>query len=232
LGQGSQYDLQLSYWLCYVGKKGVIKLVNMKGYLSRLIQEKKISLEGLQLPDIELDPGTIRVLMISEGPPQDPGDHFYSTSPAAVDRRSALALFSGAGIAVADLKALLAKGIYITTAVKSPKDQYRVDPERIKAHLPILEAELQLFPNLQVVMLMGDVAKKAFNIIAKRATKKNAVPSGSTYKIRETPLYYNHIRLFPSYIMTGGNLLIEKSKVEMITEDIQTMIKLIDGKMQ
>ena len=31
----------------------------------------------------------------------------------------------------------------------------------------------------------------------------------------------------PSYIMTGGNILIEKSKVAMASEDITTMLKII-----
>lgn len=76
-------------------------------------------------------------------------------------------------------------------------------------------------------MLMGDVAKKAFNIISKKATKKNAVPSVSIYKLRNTEIIYNDIRIIPSYIMTGQNILIEKSKFEMASEDISMMYQLI-----
>lgn len=93
--------------------------------------------------------------------------------------------------------------------------------------LPYLEAELSLFPNVKVIMLMGDVAKKAFNMITKKATKKNVVPTVSTYKLRTTEIYYKGIRVMPSYIMTGGNILIEKSKVAMATEDIATMLEII-----
>ena len=77
-------------------------------------------------------------------------------------------------------------------------------------------------------MLMGDVAKKAFNCIAKKTTKKNVVPSVSTYKLRGSELYYGSIRILPSYIMTGGNILIERSKVQMAAEDIATMLSLIN----
>lgn len=93
--------------------------------------------------------------------------------------------------------------------------------------MPYLERELALFPNVKVIMLMGDVAKKAFNMISKKATKKNAVPSVSTYKLRNTEILYNGIRILPSYIMTGQNILIEKSKFEMASEDIATMYRLI-----
>lgn len=71
------------------------------------------------------------------------------------------------------------------------------------------------------------MSKKAFNMIAKKSTKRNCIPSGSTYKIRENEFYYGNLRVFPSYIMTGGNILIEKSKCTMISDDIQRMIKLI-----
>lgn len=97
----------------------------------------------------------------------------------------------------------------------------------IEKGVPILEHEIGLFPNLRVIMLMGDVAKKAFNMITKKKTKKNAIPSVSTYKLRNSELYYENVRIFPSYIMTGGNILIEKSKVEMAAKDIQKMLTII-----
>lgn len=58
-------------------------------------------------------------------------------------------------------------GIYITNAVKRPKRESAVPQEMIEESLPVLERELSLFPNLRAVMLMGDVAKKAFNMIAR-----------------------------------------------------------------
>ena len=39
-------------------------------------------------------------------------------------------------------------------------------------------------------MLMGDVAKKAFNMITKKMTKKNVVPSVATYKLRSSEIKY------------------------------------------
>lgn len=74
---------------------------------------------------------------------------------------------------------------------------------------------------------MGDVAKKAFNMIAKKSAKKNVVPAVSTYKLRNSEIYYKGVRVMPSYIMTGGNILIEKSKVTMATEDIAIMLEII-----
>ena len=75
---------------------------------------------------------------------------------------------------------------------------------------------------------MGDVSKKVFNMIVKKQQGKNITPSVSTYKLRNSKIYYKDMRIIPSYIMTGGNLLIEKSKVNMITEDITTMLNIIN----
>ena len=35
----------------------------------------------------------------------------------------------------------------------------------------------------------------------------------STYKLRDSEFYFNDVRIIPSYIMTGANILIEKSKI-------------------
>ena len=48
-------------------------------------------------------------------------------------------------------------------------------------------------------------------MISKKHTNKNLIPSISTYKLRYSELFYNGIRVMPSYIITGGNILIEKS---------------------
>ncbi|WP_330371960.1 hypothetical protein [Lacrimispora aerotolerans] len=53
----------------------------------------------------------------------------------------------------------------------------------------------------------------------------------ATYKIRSSEFYYGSIRVMPSYIMTGGNLLIEKSKMQMTTEDIATMLDIIKSEL-
>ena len=61
----------------------------------------------------------------------------------------------------------------------------------------------------------------------KKITKKNVIPAMSTYKLRDSEFYFNDVRIIPSYIMTGANILIEKSKFQMASEDIQTMMKII-----
>ena len=164
--------------------------------------------------------------MINEVVPSDPVQDFYG-APDTDYLKTTIPLLQGAGTAVSSIQDILQLGIYITNAVKAPKTEYVIDKSSIENSLPYLEAELSLFPNIKVIMLMGDVAKKAFNMITKKATKKNAIPAVSTYKLRSSEIYYKGIRVMPSYIMTGGNILIEKSKVTMATEDIAAMLKII-----
>ncbi len=181
---------------------------------------------GIYLNNIDIDPLTIQAIMINEVVPADPLQDFYG-APDADYLKTTIPLLQGAGAKVTSIQDILQKGIYITNAVKTPKADYVIDKRSIENSLPYLEAELSLFPNIKVIMLMGDVAKKAFNMITKKSTKKNAIPAVSTYKLRNSEIYYKGIRVMPSYIMTGGNILIEKSKVTMATEDIATMLEII-----
>ena len=196
--------------------------MNMK----RELEMKLGKANGIYLNDIEIDPFTIKTVMINEVVPSDPLQDFYGASDADY-MKTTIPLFQGAGTEVSSIQDILQMGIYITNAVKTPKTEYAIDKSSIENSLPYLEAELSLLPNLKVIMLMGDVAKKAFNMITKKSTKKNVIPAVSTYKLRNSEIYYKGIRVMPSYIMTGRNILIEKSKVTMATEDIATMLEII-----
>lgn len=189
--------------------------------------ETKVGMaDNIYLNNVDIDPLTIKAIMINEVVPFDPLQDFYGTSDADY-LKTTIPLLQGAGTNVTSIQDILQMGIYITNAVKTPKTEYAIDKSSIENSLPYLEAELSLFPNIKVIMLMGDVAKKAFNMITKKASKKNAVPAVSTYKLRNSEIYYEGIRIMPSYIMTGGNILIEKSKVTMAAEDIATMLEII-----
>ena len=182
--------------------------------------------DGIYLNNIEIDPLAIKAIMINEVVPSDPSQDFYGV-PDADYLKTTIPLMQGAGAEVASIQDILQMGVYITNAVKTPKTEYTIEKSSIENSLPYLEAELSLFPNLKVIMLMGDVAKKAFNMITKKATRKNVIPAIATYKLRSSEFYYEGIRVMPSYIMTGGNILIEKSKVTMATEDIAAMLEII-----
>jgi len=83
--------------------------------------------------------------------------------------------------------------------------------------------ELALFP----LLLMGDVAIKPINYIARRAGEDRVIPAGSTYKIRGQEYYFRGRRAFPSYLQAGPSFFIEKSKRRMIAEDISQAMRLL-----
>lgn len=203
--------------------------MNIKKELKPFIMEQYNNYEEIlkYIPDVEIQPDKVKAIMINEIVANDSKDDFYSSAPNPMYLETTFPLFAQAGVEVEDIQDILDLGIYITNAVKLPKFEYTIETSRIKEHMPILEQELKLFKNLEVIMLMGDVAKKSFNMITKKDTKKNAVPSTSTYKLRNTELFYEGKRIFPSYIMTGKNILIEKSKFQMASEDIFHMLDII-----
>ncbi|WP_279136888.1 uracil-DNA glycosylase family protein [Bacteroides acidifaciens] len=196
--------------------------MNIKQQLRQLSERET----DMHFNNVEVNPEIIQAIMINEVVPSCPEEDFYGKQDSAY-MSTTIPLFRKAGIEVNSIQDILDHGIYITNAVKTPKSEYAVSKESIEDSLPYLEKELALFPNAKVIMLMGDVAKKAFNMICKKATKKNAVPSISTYKLRNTEIFHKGIRIIPSYIMTGQNILIEKSKFEMASKDIETMYRLI-----
>ena len=178
------------------------------------------------IPGIDIDPEQIKILVVSEVPPQNAQDYFYATDNPFYLQTTVQA-FTQAGAPVSSIEDILNLGVYITTAVKCGKTGYSISAKTIKNCSEILEKEIGLFPNVKAFLLMGDVAIKAINYIAKRETGKRAIPSGSTYKIRKNEFFYKGKRVFPSYLQTGKNFLIEKSKRKMIAEDIKAALELL-----
>lgn len=173
------------------------------------------------VPGRELSAEEIRLIMISEAPPADLKDYIYAEgSPLQLE--TTLAAFRDAGIEVESVKDILAAGVYVTTALKCGKIGYNVSARSIENCSFLLEKEISLFPNVEGFLLMGDVAIKAMNYIAKRQTGKRVIPAGSTYKIRKDRYFFGGKRVFPSYLQAGPAFFIEKSKRRMIQEDLRS----------
>jgi uracil-DNA glycosylase len=178
------------------------------------------------IPEIDIDPASIKMLMISEAAPQDANDYFYAGRDSLFEQTTLLA-FQDAGVEAGSIMDLVSMGIYFTTAVKCGKIGYGIKASTIKECSLILGREIALFPNIMVFMLMGDAAIKALNYIAKREGEPRVVPAGSTYKIRGESYHYRGKRAFPSYLQAGPSFFIEKSKRKMIAEDIKAALRLI-----
>lgn len=180
------------------------------------------------VPQIEIDPRSVRIMMISEGTPEKEDDFFYSHKTSLYSENT-LNAFRDAEIKVKSITDILDLGIYLTTAIKCGRVGDKVSAKTIETCSKILEKEISLFPNVECYLLMGDVAIKGFNYISKRNTGEKAIPPGSTYKIRKDKFFYKKKRVFPSYMQTGKNYLIEKSKRKMIAEDIEEAVRILNN---
>jgi uracil-DNA glycosylase len=179
------------------------------------------------VPDVEIDPYGVSMVLISEAAPPDASDYYYAKGDPLFAQTTVQA-FNDAGAAVTSMQDIFELGVYLTTAVKCGKIGYGIKAGPIKECSFILEKELALFPNVKVLMLMGDVAIKGINYIAKRAGEPRVIPAGSTYKIRGGAFYFGEKRVFPSYLQAGPSFFIEKSKRTMIAEDLTTALSLLD----
>ena len=182
--------------------------------------------ECFMVPDVNVNPDKVSIVMISEAAPQDPGDYFYAKGDPLYQRTTVQA-FQDADASVSSVKDLLNLGVYLTTAVKCAKTEYGIKADTIKECSFLLELELALFHNVKAFMLMGDIAINSVNYIAKRAGNDRVIPAGSTYKIRGKEYFFRGKRAFPSYVQAGPSFFIEKGKRRMIAEDIATALKLL-----
>ncbi|MCK4440295.1 uracil-DNA glycosylase [Candidatus Bathyarchaeota archaeon] len=176
------------------------------------------------VPNMEIKPDRIRIIMISEAPPQDSSDYFYAQNNPFYMKTTAQA-FRDAGLDVSSMVDVLNLGVYVTTAVKCGKTGYSISSKTVENCSSILEREMDLFSNVRAILLMGNTAIKAMNYMAKRNIGKRVIPSGSTYKIRRNKYFYKQVRVFPSYLQTGKSYLIEKTKRKMIAEDIKAALE-------
>jgi len=175
--------------------------------------------ESYLVPDLDIAPESIKLILISETAATNLMDNYYFSSDAFFARTTVQA-FNEAGAKVSNTLDLLRMGIYLTTAVKCGKNEYAVTTSTIVNCSSLLEREIGLFPNVMAYLLMGDVAIKALNTVAKHQGEPRVIPAGSTYKIRAGEFTYRGKRVFPSYLQAGPSYGIEKSKQRMIAQDI------------
>lgn len=178
------------------------------------------------IPDVDLKPDDVSIVMISEAAPADPADYYYAAGNPLFEQTTVQA-FNDAGAGVSTIQDILDLGVYLTTAVKCGKTGYGIQAGTIKECSRILENELALFPNVEAFLLMGDVAIKVINYIAQRVGEGRVIPAGSTYKIRGQEYFFRGKRAFPSYLQAGPSFFIEKSKRRMIAEDIAAALSLV-----
>ena len=178
------------------------------------------------VPDVEVKPEAVSLIMVSEAAPADRADYYYAEG-APLFEQTTVQAFKDAGVDVSSVQDLLDMGVYLTTAVKCGITGYGMKAATIKECSFLLEKELSLFPDVKVYMLMGDVAIRAINYIAGRSGEPRVIPAGSTYKIRNREYFFEGKRVLPSYLQAGPSFFIEKSKRRMIAEDITNALTLL-----
>jgi hypothetical protein len=193
----------------------------------RIFPCQDINKEGYLSQPVMITPEEISMVVISESAPSLASDDFYFGSGALFARTTLLA-FEDAGLKASSVSDLVSKGIYFTPAVKCAKTGYGIATSTIQTCSHLLERELALLPEVKVIMLMGDVAIKSLNAIARRNKEPRVIPAGSTYKIRGQEFTWRGIRVFPSYLQAGASFNIEKVKRRMIAEDLAAGLKVVE----
>jgi uracil-DNA glycosylase len=178
------------------------------------------------VPSAEVDPARIRIVMVTEAAPARLEDWFEAGEDALFAQTTVQA-FRDAGEDVSSVPDVLELGVYLTTAVKCGKTGYAISTGTVKACSHLLERELAALTSARALMLMGDVAIKAVNAIARRKGEPRVVPAAATYKLRGGDYRFRGMKVFPSYVQAGPSFYIEKRKREMIAEDIAAALAYV-----
>ena len=83
------------------------------------------------VPDVDLEPKRVSIVMISEAAPENPADYYYAEGNPLFQQTTVQA-FKDAGAKVSTIRDVLDLGVYLTTAVKCGKTCYGIETSTIK----------------------------------------------------------------------------------------------------
>jgi uracil-DNA glycosylase len=177
-------------------------------------------------PELPTRRENVKVIMISAAPLTDAAN---DSQDDAIARAETVDAFRSAGFDVDSLEDVRNLGVYVTTAVKCPKIGFGLKQETVDACSHLLEREIDLFPNVKSILLMGNTAIRAINAIATRRLGAPAIPSGSAYKVKGHEYAFGEISLFPSYPESGREHSVESNQQDVIAIDIRNAFEVAGG---
>jgi len=164
------------------------------------------------LPEMDGAAADVRIVLISEAAPPNPAD-WYCADGHPLFQQTTVQAFCDAGADVGSARDILNLGVCLTTAVKRGETGYSLAAATIGECSRLLEQELNLSPNVRAWLLMGDVAIKAVNCIARRSGKHT----------------FRGARAFPFCLQAGPSPFIGKTKRTMIAQDTASALDLASG---
>ena len=176
-------------------------------------------------PNINLKPNSVSVVMIAEAAPANSADYFYAKGEPLFAQTTLLA-FNDAGANVQSVNLISALGVDPTTAVKWARRAIVSALALLKNVRACSNKNLLLFPNVRAFLLMGDVAIKGVNYIAKRAGRAARDSGGIDLQDSRWQICVSR-RARVSIGTASLVFFVEKSKRKMIAQDIASALKLI-----
>lgn len=82
------------------------------------------------IPDIDVKPEKISVVLVSEAAPASPSDYYAGGD--SLFQRTTVQAFNDAGAQISSIQDVVGLGVYLTTAVKCGKTGYSIKTSTIK----------------------------------------------------------------------------------------------------
>ncbi len=163
-------------------------------------------------------------MLISEAAPADPEDYYYAAGEPLFQQTTVQA-FKDAGTAVESVQDILDLGVYLTTAVKCGKTGYGIQAGTVEcsAHPGAGAGALPQRSSLPADGRRGHPGGQR-DRPARRPGPRD--PGRLDLQDPRPGIFLPRRRAFPSYLQAGPSFFIEKSKRQMIAEDIAAALSL------
>lgn len=178
--------------------------------------------------NFQFQPETIRVLMVTDAYPEDDRSHYVHSDPCTVAWQNTQRIFAEAGVGVSSFQGLLDRGVLMEPCLEFVKPA-RISPWHIRSGAVRIAEWIGGLPNLRAVALMGDVAIRCFNEMARPrlASGRRLIPADYTYRVRGDQYLLGPLQIFPTYLHTCESFNGERAKQRALAADMERLVRHI-----
>jgi hypothetical protein len=163
--------------------------------------------------------------MLTDTLPEEPHEHYIYSDPANVAWQNTRSLFAEAGVTVRSYQDLLDQGVLMDPCLDLIRPG-RISPWHIRYGAVRISEWLTRLPQLRAIGLMGDVAIRCFNEMARPrwASARRLLPGDANYRMQGNRFFLGRIEVFPTYLHTSATFPLERAKQKALADDMERLV--------
>jgi hypothetical protein len=175
-----------------------------------------------------LNPGAVRVLMVTDAIPEEPHEHYIYADPTTVSWQNTCKIFADAGVSIHSYQDLLDRGILMDPCLDLIRPG-RISPWHVRYGAVRIGEWLNRLPQLRAIALMGDVPIRCFNEMTRPrwASARRLAPGDASYRMQGNRFFLGRIEVFPTYLHTAASFGLERTKQRALAEDMHRLVRYL-----